>query len=254
MPSKTSKMNKNPLSEGRRSVAESLKKPSGVEKVLISKNLKNSTSLKEILFSCKEFGIPVEFADESILNKQSFTGKHQGVLAHLVSEGYFPENSLWDDLSDINKKSRILILDGIQDPHNFGAISRSALAFGVENIVIPKKRSVGITPGSIRASSGAIHNLNIIRVPNITNFIIKLKKYGFWIVGLKSGSGKSIKEHQFSKRIGLVIGSEHDGISNKVESNIDFFTEITINKKKIDSLNASVAASIVMFELFNSKT
>ncbi|MBM01331.1 MAG: 23S rRNA (guanosine(2251)-2'-O)-methyltransferase RlmB [Chloroflexi bacterium] len=252
MPSRTSKMNKEPLSEGRRSVAESLKNPSSVDKVLVSKNLTKSRPINELLETAKKYNIPIEFKNDADLDKISHTGKHQGILAYLVSEGYYPEILFWETLINNDSNFRLLILDGIQDPHNFGAISRSALAFGIDYIVIPKKRSVGITSGSIRASSGAIHNLNIIRVPNISNFINKLKKFDFWIVGLKSGSGKSVKEHKFSKRVSIVIGSEHDGISKKVESQIDIFTEITIKKDKIESLNASVAASIVMFELFNS--
>tara|TARA_A100001037_G_C15150767_1_gene639085 strand:+ start:13 stop:774 length:762 start_codon:yes stop_codon:yes gene_type:complete len=252
MPSRTSKMNKDPLSEGRRSVAESLRNPSSIDKVVVSKNLINSSPINELLGTAKKYNIPIEFKNDVELDKISHTGKHQGILAYLVSEGYFSEKKLWDTLVGSKSNCRILILDGIQDPHNLGAISRSALAFGVDYIVIPKKRSAGITSGSIRASSGAIHNLNIIRVSNISNFINKLKKFDFWIVGLKSGSGKSIKEHKFSKRVGIVIGSEHDGISKKVESQIDIFTEITMEKDKIESLNASVAASIVMFELFNS--
>ncbi len=253
MPSRTSKMNKDPLSEGRRSVAESLKSPSSIEKIVVSNSSNNSNSINELLNTARKFNIPIEIVSEPDLNKISHTGKHQGILAYLVSDGYFPEKKFWDILSRDIPRIRLLILDGIQDPHNFGAISRSALAFGIDYIVIPKKRSVGITSGSIRASSGAIHSLNIIRVTNISNFINKLKKFDFWTVGLKSGSGKSIKDHKFSKRVGIIIGSEHDGISKKVESQIDIFTEITIEKDKIESLNASVAASIVMFELFNSK-
>jgi len=253
MPSRTSKMNKDPLSEGRRSVAESLKNPSGVEKIVASSSSSNSNSIIELLATARKFNIPIEIVEETKLNKISHTGKHQGILAYLVSGGYFPEKGLWDILSKDTSQARLLILDGIQDPHNFGAISRSALAFGIDYIVIPKKRSVGITSGSIRASSGAIHSLNIIRVANISNFINKLKKFDFWTVGLKSGAGRPIKDHKFSERVGIVIGSEHDGISKKVESQIDIFTEITIEKDKIESLNASVAASIVMFELFNSK-
>jgi 23S rRNA (guanosine2251-2'-O)-methyltransferase len=253
MPSRTSKMNKDPLSEGKRSVSESLKNPSSIEKIVVSDSSNNSNSINELLNTARKFNIPIEIVSESDLNKISHTGKHQGILAYLVSDGYFPEKTFWGILSRDIPRIRLLILDGIQDPHNFGAISRSALAFGIDYIVIPKKRSVGITSGSIRASSGAIHSLNIIRVTNISNFINKLKKFDFWTVGLKSGSGKSIKDHKFSKRVGIIIGSEHDGISKKVESQIDIFTEITIEKDKIESLNASVAASIVMFELFNSK-
>ena len=249
MPSKTSKINKDPTSEGRRSVMESLKNPSRIDHVSINKALKNSPSIKDIVSKCLEFSISIDFVDEKKMNLLSHTGKHQGVLAHLVSEGYFPENQFWENLSLGKLDIRVLVLDGIQDPQNFGAISRSALALGIDSIVIPKKRSVGITPGSIRASAGAVQNINIIKISNISNFLTKLKKYDFWILGLKSGSNKSVRDHKFSPKVCIVLGSEHEGISKNVEKQIDIFVEIPIRGTKIESLNASVAASIVMYEL-----
>ncbi|MEC8713467.1 MAG: 23S rRNA (guanosine(2251)-2'-O)-methyltransferase RlmB, partial [Chloroflexota bacterium] len=178
-------------------------------------------------------------------------GKHQGIIANLVADGYFSEAKFWDKLNSINKLN-VLILDGIQDPHNFGSISRSALAFGIEYIFIPKKRSVGITAGSIRSSAGAIHSLKIIRVPNISNLIEKLKQNNFWIYGL---IGKAMQENVSDlqkERKALVVGSEHDGISKLVESKLDYVYKIPMKFESIDSLNASVAASIAMFQMFKS--
>ena len=250
MPSKTAKMRKDPTSEGRRSVMESLKDPSRVERVSVRLDLRNSDSLQNIILRCEDNDIPLDYIDENSINKLSYTGKHQGVIAHLVSAGYFPEAKFWS----LAEKERLLgmnllVLDGIHDPQNFGAMARSALALGIHYIIIPKKRSVGITAGAIRASAGAIHGLSIVRVANISNFLARIKKYSFWIVGLKSGSYKSIREHKFSERVALVIGSEHKGLSGTVEKEVDIFVSIPINIEKIDSLNASVAASIAMFEL-----
>ncbi|MBK66145.1 MAG: 23S rRNA (guanosine(2251)-2'-O)-methyltransferase RlmB [Chloroflexi bacterium] len=249
MPSRTNKLRKNPTSEGRRAVFESLKTPESIDSILISKKLDKSELFFEINEKCKKFKIELVLSEDKEMSKLSNTGKHQGVIANLVSEGYFPEIKFWDNL-DNSDKLNVLILDGIQDPHNFGSISRSALAFGIENIFIPKKRSVGITPGSIRSSAGAIHSLNIIKVVNISNLIEKLKKNNFWIYGLK-GKSKNKSNIDFNKnRKALVVGSEHDGISNLVETKLDFTYEIPMKFKKIDSLNASVAASIAMFQMF----
>ena len=152
----------------------------------------------------------------------------------------------------ISKKPIILIIDNVQDPHNFGSIARSALAFGINHIFIPKKRSAGISPGSIRSSAGAIHSLNIVRVSNISNLIEKLKKKNFWIYGLKGKVSHKVNIDFNKNRKALVVGSEHDGISNIVESKLDYILEIPMEFEKIDSLNASVAASIAMFQIYNN--
>lgn len=249
MPSRTNKLRKNPTSEGRRAVFESLKKPESIDSIVISKKLDKSELFFEIKDKCEKFKIELVVSEDKEMSKISNTGKHQGVIANLVSEGYFPEIKFWVNLDNLDKLN-VLILDGIQDPHNFGSISRSALAFGIENIFIPKKRSVGITPGSIRSSAGAIQSLNIIKVANISNLIEKLKKNNFWIYGLK-GKSENKSNIDFKKdRKALVVGSEHDGISNLVESKLDFAYEIPMKFQKIDSLNASVAASIAMFQMF----
>ena len=184
-------------------------------------------------------------------SKYSNTGKHQGIIANLVADGYFSEAKFWDVLDSLSKLN-ILILDGIQDPHNFGSISRSALAFGIEYIFIPKKRSVGITSGSIRSSAGASHSLKIIKVPNISNLIQKLKQNNFWIYGLIGKSTKNNIVDLKKERKALVVGAEHDGISKLVESKLDYVYKIPMKFESIDSLNASVAASIAMFQMFNT--
>ena len=251
MPSRTNKIRKNPTSEGKRAVLESLKSPNSVESIFLSKRLEGSEFFQKIQNVCIKNKINFNFVEENEIAKLSNTGKHQGIIANLVADGYFSEAKFWDKLDSINKLN-VLILDGIQDPHNFGSISRSALAFGIEYIFIPKKRSVGITAGSIRSSAGAIHSLKIIRVPNISNLIEKLKQNNFWIYGL---IGKSLQENVSDlqkERKALVVGSEHDGISKLVESKLDYVYKIPMKFESIDSLNASVAASIAMFQMFKS--
>ena len=251
MPSRTNKIRKNPTSEGKRAVLESLKSPKSVESIFLSNRLEGSEFFEKIQNICIKNKINLNSVEENEIAKLSNTGKHQGIIANLVADGYFSEAKFWDKLDSINKLN-VLILDGIQDPHNFGSISRSALAFGVEYIFIPKKRSVGITAGSIRSSAGAIHSLKIIRVPNISNLIEKLKQNNFWIYGL---IGKTMQENISDlqkERKALVVGSEHDGISKLVESKLDYKYKIPMKFESIDSLNASVAASIAMFQMFKS--
>ena len=251
MPSRTNKIRKNPTSEGKRAVLESLKSPNSVESIFLSKRLEGSEFFQKIQNVCIKNKINFNPVEENEIAKLSNTGKHQGIIANLVADGYFSEAKFWDKLGSINRLN-VLILDGIQDPHNFGSISRSALAFGIEYIFIPKKRSVGITAGSIRSSAGAIHSLKIIRVPNISNLIEKLKQNNFWIYGL---IGKTMQENVSDlqkERKALVVGSEHDGISKLVESKLDYVYKIPMKFESIDSLNASVAASIAMFQMFKS--
>ena len=251
MPSRTNKIRKNPTSEGKRAVLESLKSPKSVESIFLSNRLEGSEFFEKIQNICIKNKINFNSVEENEIAKLSNTGKHQGIIANLVADGYFSEAKFWDKLDSISKLN-VLILDGLQDPHNFGSISRSALAFGIEYIFIPKKRSVGITAGSIRSSAGAIHSLKIIRVPNISNLIEKLKQNNFWIYGL---IGKTMQENVSDlqkERKALVVGSEHDGISKLVESKLDYVYKIPMKFESIDSLNASVAASIAMFQMFKS--
>ena len=251
MPSRTNKIRKNPTSEGKRAVLESLKSPKSVESIFLSNRLEGSEFFQKIYNICIKNKINFNSVEENEIAKLSNTGKHQGIIANLVADGYFSEAKFWDKLDSINKLN-VLILDGIQDPHNFGSISRSALAFGIEYIFIPKKRSVGITAGSIRSSAGAIHSLKIIRVPNISNLIEKLKQNNFWIYGLIGKTmQKNVSDLQ-KERKALVVGSEHDGISKLVESKLDYVYKIPMKFESIDSLNASVAASIAMFQMFKS--
>ena len=251
MPSRTNKIRKNPTSEGKRAVLESLKSPKSVESIFLSNRLEGSEFFQKVYNICIKYKINFNSVEENEIAKLSNTGKHQGIIANLVADGYFSEAKFWDKLDSINKLN-VLILDGIQDPHNFGSISRSALAFGIEYIFIPKKRSVGITAGSIRSSAGAIHSLKIIRVPNISNLIEKLKQNNFWIYGLiGKAMQKNVSDLQ-KERKALVVGSEHDGISKLVESKLDYVYKIPMKFESIDSLNASVAASIAMFQMFKS--
>ena len=187
MPSRNKKINRDFQIEGRRSVLEALKNPSRIEKLLISDYEKIGSQIEKILKIAKKFDINVDFVTKNQLDKVSHTKKHQGVIATTTSPGYYTEKKLWDDLEENNQRI-VVVLDGIQDPHNIGAISRTALAMGVFALVLPKRNSAGISPGSLRSSAGAIEHLKIVRVSNINSSLSKFKELGFWVIGLDHNS------------------------------------------------------------------
>ena len=172
MPSRNKKINRDFLIEGRRSVLVALKNPSRIEKLIISNSEKIGSQIEIILKTAKTLNISVDFVTKNQLDKASHTKKHQGVIAITASPGYNLEKKLWDDLQENNQRI-VVVLDGIQDPHNIGAISRTALSMGVFALVLPKRNSAGISPGSLRSSAGAIEHLKIVRVSNINSSLLK---------------------------------------------------------------------------------
>ena len=248
MPSRYRKINRDLHIEGRRAVIEALKNPSRIEKIFIS-NIENiGPQLELITNTAKSLNIPMDFVSRDQLDKLSHTKKHQGVLALATSLGYYPVKNLWEDLK-LNNKKVIAVLDGIQDPHNIGAISRTALATGVFSLILPKRNSAGISSGSLRSSAGAIEHLKIVRVSNINSTLLKLKELGFWVTGLDNNSKNSIQTMKIDIPLVIVIGSEGRGISELVLRNCDSTASIPIDGP-VDSLNASVAAGIVFYEIF----
>lgn len=168
---------------------------------------------------------------------------HQGIIAEINDYEY-------GDISDV-KDGKVVILDHLEDPHNLGAIIRTCEAAGIKNIIIPKDRSVKVTGVSYKTSAGAILNVNIIMVTNIVNAIKYLKENGFWIVGTDM-DGTDYRKIDYSGKIGLIVGSEGKGISELVHKNCDFVAKIPMNGE-INSLNASVAAAIIIYEAMRSE-
>ena len=250
MPSRNKKINRDFQIEGRRSVLEALKNPSRIEKLIISNSEKIGSQIEKILKTAKTLDISIDFVTKNQLDKASHTKKHQGVIAITTSPGYYTEKKLWDDLEENNQRV-VVVLDGIQDPHNIGAISRTALAMGVFALVLPKRNSAGISPGSLRSSAGAIEHLKIVRVSNINSSLLKFKELGFWVIGLDHNSKNEINSVKMNFPYVIVVGSEGKGISELVLKNCDTTARIPI-KGPVDSLNASVAAGIAFYELLKN--
>jgi 23S rRNA (guanosine2251-2'-O)-methyltransferase len=180
-----------------------------------------------------------------------FTGNHQGIVMEIED---FPVFSLEEELPKFKSVPNplVLMLDGIEDPHNFGAIIRSAEAGGASAIIIPKNRSVGITGTVAKVSSGAIEHIDIVEVTNLNQAIEKLKKNGFWIVGTDLQAAKSYDQIDVSVPLCLIIGNEGKGISRLVKENADYNVKIPM-VGKTNSLNASVSAGILIFEILRKK-
>lgn len=176
-------------------------------------------------------------------------GNHQGIILEVESFKYVSEGEMLDNLP---QKPLIVILDHLEDPHNFGAVIRTCEAAGADYIVIPKDRSVSVNKTVMKTSAGAVNNVKIVMVTNLNNTIKKLKKLGVWMVGTDMDNSTPYDEIDYNVPIGLIIGSEGFGMSRLVKQNCDFIARIPM-KGKINSLNASVAAGIMIYEVIRQR-
>lgn len=201
------------------------------------KNINNKL-IEKIINKLEEKNVPIVFEDKKYFLK--IEGRHQGIEIEV-------EDFKYKNLYDVEDKKRLMILDQIEDPHNLGAIIRSAEAFGFDGIVIGQKRSAKVNSTVYKTSAGAINNIAIIQVTNINRAIKELKKENFWIYGLDGSAKEDIYQIDLSGKIGLVVGNEGKGLSRLVRENCDKLVKIPM-LGKINSLNASVASAISMYE------
>lgn len=174
-----------------------------------------------------------------------YNGNHQGIVLEIEDYKYFK-------LNDVLESDFLVILDHLEDPHNFGAIIRTCEAAGVDAIIIPKNRSVDVNATVMKVSAGALSNMKIVEVNNLVSTMSKLKENGFWIYGTDMENSEVYTELEYSNKVALIIGAEGNGISRLVRENCDFIVNIPM-VGKINSLNASVAAGIVIYEVVRQK-
>ncbi len=230
--------------EGRNAVYEFLKTKKKVYEIFISLNVKKE-SIREIEKIAKERKIKLSFLEKEEIEKIATIENYQGVIAEVENYNYSNFNIA---INKIEGNGFILICDNIQDPHNFGAILRTADATGVDLVVIPKNRSVEITPIVTKVSVGASEYVPVCKVTNIARAIDELKEKGYWITAADMDGEKPYFESDLKGNIAIVVGSEGSGIRRLVKDKCDFIVNIPM-KGKIESLNASVAASILMYEV-----
>lgn len=239
------------LIEGRNAVIEALKSDKTIEQILIAKgDIKGSVNL--IFKMAKEKNITIKEVNRKKLDNMSETKSHQGVIAIVTPYKYCEIEDIFNYAKERKEEPFIVILDEIEDPHNLGSIIRTAEVFGVHGIIIPKRRSVGVTPAVYKSSSGAVEHMNISRVANLNNAIDMLKERGLWVYGSDMEGEEYSYNVKFKGGVALVIGSEGKGISRLTKEKCDLIVKIPM-KGKINSLNASVASGILMYEVMKQK-
>lgn len=237
------------LIEGRNAVREALKSDMTINKVIFDKMLENRKD--DVVKSAFEKKVKVEFLPKSVLDKKSKTSHHQGYIAEVVDFEYSSVEKILQVAKQKNEKNFIVILDGIEDPHNFGAIIRSCECAGVHGIIIGKNRCAQVNETVIKTSTGSIANMPIARVSNIKDAIEELKENGVWVYGAEIG-GENIYKQKLDRNIAVVIGSEGSGIRPVVKSHCDGIITLPL-KGNVNSLNASVACGIVIFEILRQR-
>lgn len=237
--------------EGRNSVLELLESNRDINKIFVAKGEKHG-SINKILSIAKEKRIVIVEADRQKLNQMSESNNHQGVIAIVPPYDYCEVEDILDYANSKNEHPFILILDGIEDPHNLGSIIRTAETAGVHGIIIPKRRACGVNSTVTKVAAGAVEHMKIARVNNINDTIKYLKENDIWICGTDMDAKRYYYEEDFKGAIAIIIGSEGFGMSRLVKENCDFLVKIPM-KGKITSLNASVSAGIVMYEVVEQR-
>ena len=231
---------------GRNAVLEALNHEKPLDKIFLKRGGVEGT-LRVIAAKARARGIVLQEADKSKLDELSESGNHQGVVGICPAKGYAEIEEILDYAKNRGEEPFILMLDSIMDPHNLGAILRSAEAAGVHGVVLPKRRSAGLTATVAKTSSGAIEHIMVSRVANLSDAVTKLKKNGLWIA-CADMEGNDLYRADLSGPIALIIGSEGTGVSRLLAKNSDFAVKIPMFGH-IKSLNASVAAGILMYEV-----
>ena len=232
--------------EGRNALTEALRSGRTIDKVFIASG-ETDRALQRLAAQAKEAGAVVVPVDRRKLDQMSFTRAHQGVIAYAAAKEYATIDDMLELARERGEAPLLVICDELSDPHNLGAILRSAECAGAHGVVIPKRRSVGLTAVVAKASAGAVEYMPVARVTNINAAMEELKEKGVWIFGTAAEGSVPMYQADLTGATAIVIGSEGQGMSRLVQQNCDVTVHIPM-KGKITSLNASAAASILLYE------
>jgi len=238
--------------EGRNAVLEALRAGVVIDKVFIARG-ETDSALRHIASTAREAGATVVDADRRKLDFMSLTKSHQGVIAMASMAGYVEVRDILNIAKEKGEQPLIILCDEISDPHNLGAIIRTCEASGAHGVVIPKRRSAGLSATVAKASAGAVYHTPIAKVVNMTATIKELKDAGVWVYGASAEGTTQLWKTDFTGPVALVVGSEGTGISRLVSENCDFNISIPMHGK-ISSLNASVSAALLMYEAVRQRT
>ncbi len=232
--------------EGRNALTEALRSGRTIDKVFIASG-ETDKGLQRLAAQAKDAGAVVVPVDRRKLDMMSTTHAHQGVIALAAAREYFTIDDLLEEAAQRGENALLVICDELTDPHNLGAVIRSAECAGAHGVIIPKRRSVGLTATVSKASAGAVEYMKVARVTNINAAIEELKKKGVWIFGTAAEGSIPMYDADLTGPTAIVIGSEGDGMSRLVQKNCDVTVHIPM-KGRVSSLNASAAASILLYE------
>lgn len=234
---------------GIHAVDEALKAyPDRIERICIERGQKNPR-IQEIIDAACQKHVRISFEERSWMDRKSEGARHQGVLCYASEVTAFESD---DIIAQAKSPGLLLVLDGIEDPHNLGAILRSAEAAEADGVFLPQHRSAGLTPAAVKASAGAASHLKLGRIPNVSRLIETLKKHNFWVVGLDAAADQRIWQVDLTMPLALVLGNEGTGLHRLVKQNCDFLASLPI-KGHVGSYNVSVAAGIALYEVLRQR-
>lgn len=236
--------------EGRNAVIEAFRAGKTVDKLFVLEHCKEG-SMNTVLREAKKHDTIINYVKKERLDQMSETGKHQGVIAYIAAFEYATVDDILKKAEDKGEPPFVVILDDIEDPHNLGAIIRTANLAGAHGVIIPKHRAAGLTATAVKASAGAVSYTPVAKVTNISKTIEELKDKGLWFVCADMG-GTTMYDLELKGPIGLVVGNEGKGVSRLVKEKCDFIASIPMFGD-IDSLNASVATGVLAYEIVRQR-
>jgi 23S rRNA (guanosine2251-2'-O)-methyltransferase len=234
---------------GIHSVLAALQGERTIDRIWLTEKISKDRRFQSLLKETKAKGTIIDQVGIERLNQLTQGANHQGIIASISDYEYFELEELIEQAKSTTDHPVILLADGIKDPHNLGAIIRTAEALGMQGLVIPQRRAVGITSTVIKVASGALEKFPVARVTNLNRAIESLKEQGFWIYGTVAEGGNILYQTKLEGAIALVIGSEGEGLSSLTQSNCDFLVSIPL-MGETPSLNASVATGICLYEIY----
>lgn len=246
-------MEKFELIFGKHPVLSALRKQQPANKLYIATRLEDEGALQEVYHLAKLQKIVIQRVDRRRLDEMTRKQNHQGFVLAVAPKSYATVESILEIAKKRKEPPFVLVLDGIEDPHNLGALIRSAEVAGMHGVIIPEHRAVGLTGIVAKSSAGAVEYLPVAKVTNITRTLEELKEAGVWVAGLEVSGNKYYYEQDLKGPMALVIGSEGKGISRLVQEHCDFLVKIPM-MGKTTSLNASVAGGILIFEALKQRT
>jgi 23S rRNA (guanosine2251-2'-O)-methyltransferase len=238
---------------GRNTALEALKAGRAITRIVLDRASRGDARLVEIVRLAQARAIPCEYVTRDVLDRQSLQGVHQGVLALADPRPSLTPADLQAIAAGKPEAPLYVVIDGIEDPHNLGAILRTSEATGVLGVITRSHRAVGLTPATLKAAAGAAEYVPVVQVANIAQAIENLKKEGVWIVGIDSAAQPGYLSLDYRPATAIVVGAEGEGISPLVKKKCDFLVSIPM-KGKITSLNASVAMAVVLYEVLRQRT